>query len=486
MACRRPPSRSWPPPPDFPLTHPAGVARNFAALGAGEVVARLIAFAALVYTAHVVGAAGYGIIAFAGAVMLYGTHMVEAGIETTGIAAVTRAPDRAGPLAGSLLVVRLAIAAGLVAVLIVIGLFVFPQPEGAILAAYACALPIRALTARWALIGLGKPAAASVARVAGEAVTTLIVLAMVRDAGDLGAVPFSQVAGDAAAALVMLAALGPAIRRASAGWRAGEATQVLRDSWPLLAHALLALVVFNGGLLLLRVFRDSAAVGVFAAAYALVSFLSNVGMSYGASVLPAISRPGIDAPAAGDIYVSSTFGALVLTVPVAAGGLVVSGGLMGLLYGESFLSGTLPLQVLLWTVPAVWVRFVAQSALVAGREQRAILRITVVAAILALILYVALIPPFGMLGAALATLITEVLRMVWTLAIASRAGYRLTGARRLPHAIAAVAVMLAGVLLLRGLPSMPLIAVGGLLYGVALAGLGVVEIRRGQWPVLRR
>ena len=57
------------------------VARNFLALGSGEAVARVVAFAAIVYIARVLGAASYGVIEVAGAIVLYFSRVADAGFD---------------------------------------------------------------------------------------------------------------------------------------------------------------------------------------------------------------------------------------------------------------------------------------------------------------------------------------------------------------------------------------------------------------------
>ena len=53
------------------------VARNFLALGSGEALARIAAFAGTIYVARTLGASGYGIISFAAALMLYLSRLAD-------------------------------------------------------------------------------------------------------------------------------------------------------------------------------------------------------------------------------------------------------------------------------------------------------------------------------------------------------------------------------------------------------------------------
>ena len=66
---------------------------NFLAVGSGEAIARLVAFAGLLFVARQVGAGGYGVISFAAGVTLYLTRVADFGIDTLGTVEIARHPD---------------------------------------------------------------------------------------------------------------------------------------------------------------------------------------------------------------------------------------------------------------------------------------------------------------------------------------------------------------------------------------------------------
>src|SRR5215470_14206515 len=98
------------------------VGRNFLALGAGEIVARIVAFSATIYLARTLGASSYGVIGVAVAVMLYLSRIVDAGMELgTGTREVAAHPDRVGAIAATMLLVRFVIAVVVLAGLAIVG-----------------------------------------------------------------------------------------------------------------------------------------------------------------------------------------------------------------------------------------------------------------------------------------------------------------------------------------------------------------------------
>lgn len=442
-------------------------------------LSRLIAFLATIYLARTLGPGVYGVVALAGAILVYATHLAEAGIETLGVPAVTRAPAQAAQLLSSLSLARLLVSLALTAVLVALGLVLLPQPEGAILAAFSLALPLRALTARWTLLGLDSARAVAVARVAGELVCAVLVFSLVRGVADLGRVPLTQVAGDAATAIVVLVALRRLGHVQRLSYRHDVAGPVLRESWQLVANAVMALMVFNFDLIALRFFRDSVTVGWYSSAYALISFLSNLGVSFAYSVLPALARLG-DSRAAGErgLYQTSLVAAIAITLPLAIGGALTSAQLIHLVYGTGFEPAAAPLRILLAVVPLTWLRLVGQMALIARGRQRDVLLITAGSSLLAVVLDLLVIPRYGMAGAAVVTVAVELVRCALIAAAGASIGLGVPGPLRLWRPLAGAAVMAAVVAVALGrLPVLLVILLGAVIYGAVLLVTGAVRLR---------
>jgi len=141
--------------------------------------------------------------------------------------------------------------------------------------------------------------------VLGEVVVVVLILAAVRNAGDLIRVPFSQLAGDLTAAILLLFWIRRGGSRIGVRWDPSSVTKVLRRASPLVAHALLGLLIYNSDLVFIRVFMDRTAVGFYAAAYTFISFLLNLGVAYMHSLLPTLTRQGAGSDGERDFVVSS-------------------------------------------------------------------------------------------------------------------------------------------------------------------------------------
>lgn len=461
----------------------AGVGRSFLTLGGGEVIARLIAFAATVYLARTLGASVYGVVVLGMAVLLYLTCLTDCGIEALGVHEV--AADR-GALPATLpgiLGARLIVGGTLTIITALMGLFVLPQPEGAVLAMYAFTLPVFALGTRWVHLGLEGPGNASLGRIVGEVATVALVLLLVRGPDDLSLVPVAQLAGEGAGALLLLRLLPSGLHRLRIALHPATIRALLQRSWPLVLHALLGLAIFNSDMIFLRAFRDAASVGYYAAAYTLVSFFLNLGASYTMSLLPVFTRQRADGSAVRTLYHDSLAQALAVALPVAAGGCLVAHRLIELVFGQAYLAASLPLQILLWSVPAAVIRNVSQAVLIAHQRQGQLMYTAAWAAGINLMINLALIPKWGLAGAAAATLATEVVRTVLAARYTDRLGVTMPAMRRLVRVLTATMLMTAVTWWLAPASLVLTIGVGAVGYTLALMAVGALRWRGAALPV---
>lgn len=471
-------SDSRPPRPD------TLVGRSFLKLGFGEAAARVIAFGATVYLARTLGASLYGVIVLATAVLLYLTFVTDSGVDALGIRDVADAPEALPVTLAETLGARLLVGIVLTVVTALAGLLLLPQPEGAVLAIYAFTLLPFALGTRWVHLGLEQSGYASVGRMMTELVATGTILAVVRGPEDLARVPLAQVLGEAAGTFLMLRLLPSGLARLRLVIRPRALRALLARSWPLVLHALLGLAIFNSDFIFLRAFRDSAAVGHYAAAYTLISFFLNLGAAYTMTLLPVITRLRGDAAATRGLYDGAMAQVLAGAVPVAVGGFLVAESIITLVFGVGYGAAAVPLQILIWTIPVAVIRNVSQGALIAYGRQDQLLRTVTWAAAVNVALNLALIPRWGMAGAAAATLVTEVVRTWLAARYVAGHGLPMAGPRRFVKVLAAGAVMAAVVWWSGDRPVLVTVAIGMLCYVAALAAVGGIRFRRNAMPEL--
>lgn len=469
-------------PSDAPANSKVG--RNFLAVGGGEVIARLIAFGAYVYLARALGADGYGVIAFVGGVHLYLMKVAEFSLDSAGASHVARVKQGLGRLVMSVLATRLGITLAAILVCGGASTWLLPQPERLVLQVYLLALVPLTLSTKWVHLGLQDAAPVGLSRVLAEGIFLLTVLTLVHSHDDLWKVPVGTILGETSASLMLYGLLLRGGMESDFRLDLKGALPLFKKAAPLVVQVMLGLVIYNSDVLFLRAMRDGETVGYYAAAYMLLSFLGNIAISYGTTLIPALARETAGSRAETRLYHDSLAQVFAVAMPIAIGGCLVAPEVVALWFGEGYGPAGGALALLIWALPGTTFRVAPWAALVVRSKEGLLLRATIVAVVLNAALNYLLIDRLGMQGAALATIATETLTGFMMLRYAALQGLSFIALGRLLPPLLAGALMAGAVFLATDLHLFIRIALGGLSYVLGLAIFGVLRIRQGR-PVVR-
>lgn len=451
----------------------------FAVLGLGEVVARAIGFWGTVYLARRLGADAYGIVAVAAAIVLYFTHVADFSIEVMGARTIAQDPTAITRLVPALLAARLVLAVACIGVLGAIGLLILPQPDGYVLAVMSLGLIAVAASTRFVYLGIQRPGPVAVARVVGDVASVALIMTLIQGADDLRIVPWTKVAGETLTALLLVLTLRRYGHRFALRHAPADVRPMFVSAAPLVAHAILGLAIFNSDLIFLRALVDARHAGMYAAVYTLISFLLNLGVTYGNSLLPELTRR--DSPAdQRALFHDALMHVITAALPLAAGGCLLAGGLISLVFGAQYIEAVTALQVLIWSIVVAWIRSVVQMGLIARDRQGFVLQTSAWSALVNLGFNLLLIPRYGMLGAAIATLATETLRTVIALVYSARLGLSFGVTRRLWRPVLATVVMTALIATVDFGYVIVAVGAGAVVYAAALLATGGIRVRGGR------
>jgi O-antigen/teichoic acid export membrane protein len=455
--------------------------RSFAGLAGGEAVARALSFVAMLIVARRLGPAMYGVIGVASGIMLYLNQVVDAGVELSGVPAVARLGrgHALAELVASALGVRTIIAIAMSAVVVVIGIFAFPQPDGAVLALYSIGLVFVAAGTRWVYLGLQEGSWVALARISGELSALILIVLALRDVGDIAIVPIATVAGAAVGCLVMLAGLRRhGVNARISGDRAPSREMIARGPH-LVGFTVLGLVLFNADLIYLRFVAGQAPAGYYAAAYTFIAFAANLAVTWAHSVLPSLAKFGRGDANRNEVYATAMLLAFIVSLPIAIGGMLTAKPLIDLVYGNAFAPAAVALVWLLPAIPLSALREVGVAGLLGSADgERFLIRTNAMTAAVNIALIIPVVPRYGMVGAAAVTVITEVLRLALTARYAIQHGFELPRLNRFLKPLAAGILMAGGLLLIGPQPLVLLVLAGAVLYAVGLTVMGVLRLER--------
>lgn len=227
--------------------------------------------------------------------------------------------------------------------------------------------------------------------------------------------------------------------------------------------------------------RPDYEVGWYNVAYGLVGSLMILFEGFKTAIVPSLSRAFVhDRTAVERWYARSVKMILFTSLPVAAGGMLLAEPIITFLYTEGFAPAALALKIIIWDVPFVMYAGFCGNMTTIVNEEKAAARINFVNAAANVLLNLYFIPRYGMVGAALVTVATDL--------IASFQFYRLLSRKlHLPNVwptvlrivgatiLMVVGLMVVDVMLGAHLPLLVVVGGGALVYMLAAMMLRVLD-----------
>lgn len=185
------------------------------------------------------------------------------------------------------------------------------------------------------------------------------------------------------------------------------AVELLRDSWPLILSGIAISIGLRIDQVMIKYFIDMREVGIYASGVRLAEVLMFIPMLISQSIFPKLV--GMD-------FIKSEFNLIRLIrnvfYPLVCLVFVLSLSsewLVGILYGQEYKSAALIFSILLWTIPMSYLGAITNKLLLIENCQKIIFLKQLALMILNVSLNFILIPMYGIVGAAIATLVADVL-----------------------------------------------------------------------------
>ncbi len=467
------------------------VLANYLWLSIGDTGSRVLLFGATLYLGTTLGATAFGRVSFAQAIVVYFLWLAHMGLPLLGARAVARDRQVIARLTGRVLILRLLLAA--VGFMLLVGLTFtsvrLAEMRGLLLGFGLWLFPT-ALLLDWVFQGAENTRPPGLARLLDRLLYAALIVCLVRGAGDERYVPWAWLAG----AWLGTATLGLAFRRAGWGLRLGggdlAARRLLWEAFPLGLSFLMIQVYLTLDTVMIGVLRSSSPggaygeVGIYTAAYKVVQFLLAFAALTGAVLFPVLARLGAESRAAMQpVLRAASRMTLAAGLPLAVGGMLLAEPLMGLAWGADYrIPSAVPFAVLIWSVFTVFVNVPYATILLATGGERRYLVVVSSGAVVNVLGNLFLIPRHGLLGAATATMISELV-VVTLFFVATRGRVERNPAVDLLRPLLAVALMAGTIILLRGSPAVAGL-VGAVVYVVAIVLFR--QITPADLNVLRR
>jgi O-antigen/teichoic acid export membrane protein len=186
--------------------------------------------------------------------------------------------------------------------------------------------------------------------------------------------------------------------------------RLIRSGLPFGIISLMLTIAFSIDTVMLSRYRLDQEVGWYNVAYNLVFSLMFFIGGFNEAIVPSLSRTYVNDPAHVERwYHRSVKFIAILSMPIAVGGLLVAFPLIRFLYTDEFLPSAPALQVLIWDVPLVIFTSFCGNMTTIISEERAAARVYAINTVANVILNWYAIPRYGIMGAAVVTVVTDVI-----------------------------------------------------------------------------
>lgn len=187
------------------------------------------------------------------------------------------------------------------------------------------------------------------------------------------------------------------------------ASRLMKDALPIAVVGLVGSLMLNTDIVMLGWMRTATEIGYYSAAQKIIFTLYALPTLVASAAFPTMARLTHDAATFKAFFEKILTRSFTIAIPVTALGIITAPLVIKLFYGAAYLPATTAYIILLFTIPIAFATPIINNALIAHNSQKHFLAYASIGLLSNALLNFLLIPPLGINGAALATLITQTL-----------------------------------------------------------------------------
>jgi O-antigen/teichoic acid export membrane protein len=253
--------------------------------------------------------------------------------------------------------------------------------------------------------------------------------------------------------------------------------RLLRRAAPFALMGVFASIYMNIDVVMLSKMRGDEITGWYNAAYRLITAVMFIPYAFMGSVAPVLNRFFVSSKGSMELtYIKSFKYLLIIAFPLAVGTTLVADRIIAKIYGPEFIQAGVALKILIWGGALMFLNPVTSSTLVSNGREKLVTALIGVGIAINVALNFLLIPPYGHVGASLATVATEAWVFTASLYVISRVYFKLPLKDVALKPMAATVVMAVFIISFAYLRLYLLIFIGAILYFLTLFGVkGISE-----------
>jgi len=387
------------------------VARNTGIIIVGDIVFRLISLVVTIYLARYLGTAGFGKYNFVFAYLAFFNILTDLGLQTILVREMSRDPSITPKLIGNAYIIRLILTVtAIISSIVVITLMSYPADTTTYV--YIASLTVLFVSFsdfyRTIFEANLRMEYSIIAKLAFKGLSAGLILWIVFTKGTLLhimiALVFSEMVKTLLSYLFSRKFVRPRFEIDFKLWR-----YLLREALPLALSSVILIIYYRIDVVMLSMMKGDTPVGLYSAAYKLSEPLSLIPSALVTSLFPIMSASFkssreklIKTYRLGIKYI------LIIMLPIAMGTTLLADKIIFWIYGMEFSGSVTALQILIWALVFTSINPILTRLLTSIGEQKLNTVSHTLCAIVNVTLNLILIPTLNYNGAAVATVITNI------------------------------------------------------------------------------
>ena len=383
------------------------IIKNIFSLSLAEVAKNGIVFFYNAYLARVILPEGFGIIAFAGSFLLYFQLLVNLGFNTVGIREIAKSHENINKYVNNILTVRTILAVISFGLLGIITYFLDkPLEVKYVLLLSGFNLFSMALLTEWVYHGNERMEFLALRQVITSGLNLLGIVILVHSRNDVIIATVVTVASTALNTIWMMALYIKLYGKIKISFDFKLIKEITKSSIPIAFVNFFATILNTLNIIMLSIFRSDSETGMYNAAYKFLLLAVLPMAIIQNAFFPVLSRAETLEEKQ---RVTEKFSLLffLMSSIVNIGFFTYSDLLMNTTFGNAYSTGTIIVQILMFTSMIMYISNTCTVPLVAWGKEKLVMYSVTAGGIVNIIINILLIPTYGTKGAAIGTIISE-------------------------------------------------------------------------------
>lgn len=389
------------------------VAKNAFWLSFGQIVSRLIRVGLIIFVARTLGTAGYGIFSYALGLAAFFTIFSDVGVSSILTRESAKDPALMQKYFSTAFAIKLVLI-GISALLIIVLAPLFSKIPEVIPILPIVALLLSADGLREFSYAITRAKEKMQIEAGINILTNIVITGIGLFVVFNAPTPFNLTVGYAIGSAIGLIVSAWILRDYFAHpWRHFDKTlvkKILTDAWPFALLGFLGGIMINTDTIMLGWLKTAGDVGLYSAAQRPVQLMYLFPGILSTSLFPSFARFARTDSARFRVILEKVLKLVFLfTLPVVGGGIILSVGIMGTIFGAEYIPAAATFSTLLITLLAVMPATIIGNAVFALNAQKNFVIFLAIGALGNVLFNYLLIPPYGIVGAAIATILAQFL-----------------------------------------------------------------------------